>query len=217
MSKKDNRYKITFLRHGESVGNADGYFQGQGDFPLTERGRAQARALGARWLEEKREFDHIIASPLSRARETAEIIAEILGAQVDEFDPIWMERHNGELTGLKHEEGRKILPQPRFQNPYQSFAISGEGDAELYLRASQALHSILSREAGRYLIVSHGAILNNTIKAIVGIAPQASYQGAQFRFKNTAFAKVTYLPYFHRWYIQAINDRNHWREEDDNE
>ena len=149
MSKKDNRYKIIFLRHGESVGNAEGYFQGQGDFPLTERGREQAHALAARWVAEKREFDHIISSPLSRARETAEIITQALGIEIDEIDPIWMERHNGELTGLKHEVGRKKLPKPRFQNPYQSFGISGEGDSELYLRASHALHNLLAREPGR--------------------------------------------------------------------
>jgi len=215
MSRKDNRYKITFLRHGESVGNADGYFQGQGDFPLTERGREQVRALAARWLAEKRQFDHVIASPLSRARETAEILVEALGMEIERIDPIWMERHNGELTGLKHKEGRKTFPQPPFQNPYQSFGGSGEGDAELYLRASRALHGILSGEPGRYLIVSHGAILNNTIKAVVGITPQASYQGAQFRFENAAFAQVTYLPDYHRWYIEGINDRHHWRERND--
>ena len=214
MSQRDNRHKITFLRHGESVGNAEGYFQGQGDFPLTERGREQVRALAERWVAEKRKFDYVIASPLSRARETAEIITKALGIEIDEIAPIWMERHNGELTGLKHAEGRKKLPQPRHQNPYQSFGISGEGDSELYLRASQALHELLTREPGRYLIVSHGAILNNTIKAIVGITPQASYQGAQFRFQNAAFSSAIYLPSFHRWYIQGINDHCHWREND---
>ena len=207
----DNRYKITFLRHGESVGNAEGYFQGQGDFPLTERGRAQARALAARWVAEKRKFDYVIASPLSRANETALIVTKALNIAIDETDPIWMERHNGELTGLKHAEGRKKLPQPRHQTPYQSFGISGEGDNELYIRASQALHGLLIREPRRYLIVSHGALLNNIIKVVVGITPQASYQGAQFRFGNTAFASVTYLPDFHRWYIEGINDQNHWK------
>jgi broad specificity phosphatase PhoE len=215
MGKKDNRYKIIFLRHGESVGNADGYYQGQGDFPLTERGRKQVRALATRWRAEKQQFDHVIASPLSRARETAEIIVAELNLKIEKIDPIWMERHNGELTGLKHEEGRRVLPQPHFQNPYQSFGGNGEGDAELYLRAGRALHGILSGEPGRYLIVSHGAILNNTIKAIVGITPQASYQGAQFRFSNAAFAQVSYLPDYHRWYIERINDQNHWRESSD--
>ena len=213
MAKKDNRYKIVFLRHAESTGNAEGYFQGQGDFPLTDLGNEQAHALAARWQEEKRKFDYVIASPLSRTRETAEIIADALNLPI-EYDPIWMERHNGEVTGLKHEEGRKLLPQPHFKNPYQVFAGNGEGDWGLFLRAGQALQSLLMQPPGRYLIVSHGAMLNFTMKAIVGVAPHANYQGPQFRFGNTAFAQVTYMPRSHRWYIEGLNDQNHWREND---
>ena len=43
-------YHVTFLRHGESVGNAEDRFQGHADFPLTEKGRTQARSLADRWL-----------------------------------------------------------------------------------------------------------------------------------------------------------------------
>ncbi|MBT3322761.1 MAG: histidine phosphatase family protein [Anaerolineae bacterium] len=214
MAKKDNRYKIVFLRHAESTGNAEGYFQGQGDFPLTQRGHEQAYALADRWKKEKREFDYIIASPLSRTRETAEIISENLNLSIDEFDPIWMERHNGKLTGMKHEVGRAKMPQPRFRNPYQTFADNGEGDWELFLRAGQALQSLIMRPSGRYLIVSHGAILNFTMKAITGVAPHANYQGPQFRFENTAFATTSYLPRSHRWYIEGLNDQHHWRKND---
>ena len=212
MAKKKNVFNITFLRHAESTGNSEGYFQGQGDFPLTELGREQARALAARWIDEKREFDYVISSPLSRTRETAEIVTESLNLKIDEFDPIWMERHNGKVTGLKHEEGRKSFPQPYFRNPYQVFAETGEGDWELFLRAGQALQSLLVRPPARYLVISHGAILNQTIKAIVGVAPHANYQGPQFRFGNTAFATVSYVPRAHRWYIEGLNDQNHWRE-----
>ena len=213
MIKKNNRYHFVFLRHAESVGNAEGYFQGQSDFLLTERGHAQAHALAARWKEEAREFDFAISSPLSRTRKTAEIVAEILGLKL-EFDPIWMERNNGEIAGLKHEEGHKLFPQPRFRNPYEAIAGSGEGDWELFLRAGQALHGLLVREPGRYLIVSHGGLLNQVIKAITGVAPHANYQGPQFRFENTACAKATYMPDYHRWYIEGLNDRNHWRDDE---
>ena len=41
----ESNYHVTFLRHGESVGNQENRFQGQADFPLTDKGRAQARAL----------------------------------------------------------------------------------------------------------------------------------------------------------------------------
>ena len=63
-------YHITFLRHGESTGNAENRLQGLSDFPLSDTGRDQARALGERWQAEGLTFDMAITSPLSRARET---------------------------------------------------------------------------------------------------------------------------------------------------
>ena len=53
-------YHFTFLRHGESVGNAEDRFQGHADFPLTEKGCVQARALTSRWRIEGVTFDRCI-------------------------------------------------------------------------------------------------------------------------------------------------------------
>ncbi|HEY58534.1 MAG TPA: histidine phosphatase family protein, partial [Anaerolineae bacterium] len=69
-------YFVTLVRHGESTANAEGRHQGQMDFPLTERGRAQAQALARRWLREGRRYHALIASPLSRALQTAQILAD---------------------------------------------------------------------------------------------------------------------------------------------
>ena len=77
-----NNYHFTFLRHGESIGNRDGIVQGQADFPLSENGVQQVSSLAARWKEENRRFDGIITSPLNRARQTAEIMAEKLGGEI---------------------------------------------------------------------------------------------------------------------------------------
>jgi len=68
MNTESPSYHIVFLRHGESVGNAEDRFQGQADFPLTDKGRAQAKALAERWLVEGVTFDRCISSPLLRAR-----------------------------------------------------------------------------------------------------------------------------------------------------
>lgn len=200
-------YHFVFLRHGESIGNAQARWQGQSDYPLTEKGRAQAQALAERWKSEGAKFDLIIASPLGRAKETAEIIAPAVGAPM-EFDPILLERHIGEMEGLTAEEVRK-RPQPPYITPYDAIGGAGEGDWALFLRAGQALHSLLRRPAGSYLIVSHGGLLNQLMNAIIGIAPHVDPSGVRFRFENTAFARVTYYPYQHRWTIDALNDRGH--------
>ena len=200
-------YHFVFLRHGESVGNVESRWQGQSDYPLTERGRAQAQALAKRWQEEKAKFDLVITSPLIRAKNTAEIVASALDVKV-EADPLWMERNIGEIAGLTAAEVRQ-LSRPAFITPYDPIGGSGEGDWVLFLRAGQALYSLLRRPAGRYLIVSHGGLLNQLMHAIVGIAPHADPSGVRFRFDNTAFARVFYLSHQHRWAIETLNDHVH--------
>jgi broad specificity phosphatase PhoE len=200
-------YTFVFLRHGESVGNAEARWQGQSDYMLTEKGRAQARLLAQRWKSEEVKFDLIITSPLVRARETAEIVASALGLNVH-LDPILLERNIGEMEGLTMEEVRKI-PQPPYVTPYDPVGGEGEGDWALFLRAGQALHDLVRRPPGTYLIVSHGGLLNQLMNAIIGIAPHVDHSGVRFRFENTAFARVIYIPHQHRWAFDALNDHAH--------
>lgn len=209
-------YYITLLRHGESTGNAGGYLQGQADFPLSDTGREQARALAARWLSEAVSFDRIISSPLRRARETAEIIAEKPAtAQYSkeipvELDPVWMERDWGLISGLRRSEAEERYPRPEFIPTYQPIGLTGESQWALYLRAGRGIQALVDKPPGRYLVVSHGGILNVTMYAILGIVPQADFQGARFRFRNTAFASLVYDPSEHTWLVEGFNDHAHW-------
>ena len=191
-------YIFTFLRHGESVGNAEERYQGQSDFPLTEAGRAQARTLAERWSKEQVKFDLAVSSPLVRAKETAEIITTKLNVPL-ELDPLWMERDNGAMSGLTRDEVVKLFPEPDFRTPYDSFGESGEGDWELFLRAGKAVHELLKRPAGKYLIVTHGGLLNKVMYAVLGIPVQANSNGPSFRFNNTGFAILSYVPSRHQW------------------
>jgi 2,3-bisphosphoglycerate-dependent phosphoglycerate mutase len=203
-------YYVTLLRHGESQGNFEGRHQGQADFPLTSRGRQQSLALLERWKAEAKVFDLVISSPLARARQTAEIIAS--GLQVPlELDALWMERDNGLMAGLSEDEVRDTLPQQPFIHPYQPIGETGESQWELYLRAGKAVQSLFIHPPGRYLIVSHGGILNMFFYAILGIAPQPNFHGPRFRFNNSAFASLYYDPTTHRWYITGMNDSLHWK------
>ncbi len=204
-------YEITLLRHGESVGNAEGYHQGQAEFPLTQQGRAQARALAKKWLEEGLEFDQAISSPQSRAKETVEIVTSILNVPVT-FDEIWMERDNGILAGLRFDEARTKHPQPDFVPSYDPIGNTGESQWELYLRAGRAVQSLFSHPPGNYLVVSHGGLLNKVMYAILGISPQANFQGPRFRFRNTAYVSLSFKADSNTWYVNGINQRDHWDE-----
>ncbi len=191
-------YDFVFLRHGESVGNAEERFQGQSDYPLTEAGRRQAQALAQRWAREGLHFDVAITSPLTRARETARIVADALHVPV-EVDPIWMERNAGEIAGLTRKETLERYPNADQRTPYDAFGDSGEGDWELFLRAGAAVHQLLKRPPGQYLVVTHGGLLNKIMYALLGIPVQSNFTGPSFRFGNTGYARFKYLPARHQW------------------
>lgn len=205
-------YSITFLRHGESVGNSEDRFQGQADFPLTEKGRGQARALAERWKIEAISFDHCIASPLLRAHQTAEIITDVLGIPL-ELDPDWMEINNGLIAGLTPDQAKQVVSPPPFMTPYTRFGQTGESRWEVYLRAGRAIQRILDRPAGSYLVAAHGGVLNMAMYVILGIPLQAGSSGPRFMFHNTTFTSFTYESEYHTWRMVSFDDRRHWKED----
>jgi len=203
-----NFFTLTFLRHAESVGNAEGYYQGQEDYPITKRGKSQVRRLISRWQVDGTQIDRVITSPLERAKGTAEMICQVFHCPL-EIDQAWRERDMGLLTGVRRNEAEKVYPKPKFFTPYDNMAKTGEGNWELYLRAGHAIHAILQRPPARYLIVSHGGILNQALHVVFGMTPQASGQGVHFRFVNTAFSTVYYDPSQHKWVVWGLNDFTH--------
>ncbi|MBX6395401.1 MAG: histidine phosphatase family protein, partial [Alicyclobacillaceae bacterium] len=87
---------ICLVRHGETVWNREQRLQGHQDIPLTDKGREQARAVARRLSTEP--WDLVYSSDLSRARETAEIIAKHCGVRVV-TDPRLRERFYGRFEG----------------------------------------------------------------------------------------------------------------------
>ncbi len=199
---------IIFLRHGESIGNAEKRHQGQADFPLTEQGIQQVEQLAATWKGQGLDFTRAIASPLARAKQTAKILSRALEFQIS-YDEDWMERDNGKLAGLLHERALEVLPPPPFIHLYEPIADTGESQWELYLRAGRALNSLMSNPPGLYLIISHGGLLNMVMHALVGITPQPNFQGPNFRFSNTGYTTVRYEPENGNWMILGHNDTGH--------
>lgn len=190
------------------MGNAEHFVQGQADFPLTDLGREEVHRLLVRWQADGTRFDTILTSPLARAKETAQIISDGLGIPLEESSD-WMERNAGKIQGLHRSEAFVDFPRPDFFNPYTPMAVTGEGDWELYLRAGNALQQLLMRKPGRYLVVAHGAILNQTIAAIVGVTPHANGTGPRFFMTNTGFSRFVYYPQTHVWMVLGLNDHAH--------
>ena len=207
-SDQDPYSTFVFLRHGESTGNAEKRHQGQADFPLTDLGIRQVERLTTYWKESGRSFDHAISSPLSRAKQTAEILSQALELDL-EYDPIWMERDNGQLAGLLHEKALEVLPPPDFIPLYQAIAGTGESQWELFLRAGNALNQLMKLPPGEYLIISHGGLLNMVMHTVFGLTPQPNFQGPNFQFSNTGYTTLKYSPKNNNWVLINHNNTNH--------
>ena len=74
--------RLIFVRHAESVANAEGRMQGHADFPLSDRGRQQAEHLHAGLLNDNLSPTRIFSSPLSRTAETAKIASRSSRLQI---------------------------------------------------------------------------------------------------------------------------------------
>jgi 2,3-bisphosphoglycerate-dependent phosphoglycerate mutase len=202
-------HDIVFLRHAESEGNAVGYLQGQIDSALSERGKEQARNLALRWQSLGVRFDRVICSPLRRARQTAEPIAEALGAPVT-FESLWVERGFGSLEGVPFETLRQRNPPVDYLTPFNPVGETGESQIDLYARALQALQKLVRLGSGRTLVVSHGAILGKAMYAILGITPQGHIGNPVFQFTNLTYVHLTYEALERKWSWISFTNPEQW-------
>jgi broad specificity phosphatase PhoE len=147
---------VTLVRHGESTWNELALVQGQNDDArLTEEGRAQALDAATSLIDEP--FDAIISSDLTRAFETAAIIARELGLEVV-VTPGLRERSFGVFEGRPQSEldwsesgirdGRVVDAVKRLEG--------GESLDDLYDRCSRSLQDLVRGSARHPLVVTHG-------------------------------------------------------------
>lgn len=202
-------HSITLLRHGRSIANRDQIVQGRNDSSLSDEGRVQSRTLATYWAANQIHFNRIISSPLLRARETAEIISEILTLEI-EYDEIWTERHLGAAEGEAYETLQEWYKDRPLPTAHESYFDSGEGEWDIFLRAGRAVQSLVFRPQGIYLVVSHSAFLGAVMRAILGLAPRGGrIRPVKFSFDNTGFAVLNYDPEMARWSIEQLNNTCH--------
>jgi probable phosphoglycerate mutase len=149
---------IYLARHGQTAYNLEGRFQGQLPVPLDDTGRAQAADLAERAAAHG--FAALWTSPLLRARETADVVARLLGLQPRE-DPRLMETDAGDWTNRSFAEIQAEAPEQfaAFVAGDPSFAFpGGESFAEQEERVSAALADIELGELPA-LVVCHGMVI----------------------------------------------------------
>ncbi len=156
-----------FLRHGETDWNARGISQGNVDIPLNAVGVAQARAAAGKLRN--RGIATIVASPLSRARVTAEFAGEALGLPVA-LDPDLRE------VSFGVQEGQGMSG---WFADWVSGAFTPEG-AETFValrRRAVAAANRAIEQPPAVLVVAHGALFRS-LRAAMGIEPNMRTQNA---------------------------------------
>ncbi len=157
-----------FLRHGETDWNAEGRSQGRTDVPLNATGVAQAHAAAG--LLQGRGIASIVSSPLSRARDTAAVVAAAVGlpvAVVTDLQEVSFGVYEGLAMG------------PEWFDAWVAGAFTPDGAesfAELRTRAVGALTAAL-QHAPPVLVVAHGALFR-ALRAEMGLMPNLRLSNA---------------------------------------
>ncbi|WP_427180776.1 histidine phosphatase family protein [Paenibacillus sp. TC-CSREp1] len=194
--------EIALIRHGSTAWNKEKRSQGQTDNPLDQEGREQAVLLAARLAEEQ--WDAIYASDLQRASETARIIGERLGIQEIHLDPRLREMGGGQVEGTTEEE--RIA---KWGLDWSTLDLGKEEPASGAARGTEMLEEILRQHPGaRVIVVSHGAVLRNTLRALV---PE---QDISVKLDNTSITRVVHRD--QAWQCELYNCSTHLKQGEGN-
>jgi XTP/dITP diphosphohydrolase len=169
------------IRHAESVWNAQERWQGHGDPPLSERGIAQAEALGRVLAEER--ADALISSDLTRARQTAVILGRALGLE-PRCDARLRELDVGRWVGLTRREieacDAEALERFEAEDP-DLCAGGGESRAQIRARVRRAFRELARELPGaRLVVVTHLGVVRALVPGTeLGHAEQIEVTSAE--------------------------------------
>lgn len=194
---------LILVRHGESLWNESGKYQGQQDIALSPEGIRQAEALAEFFRPWK--FDAIYASDLARARDTAKAIAKyhalpvILDRRLREYAfGVW----EG-LTRAEIENKYKELYIKRVQN-IDTPIPGGEIGTQMRERAMEWLREITAAYAGTVLAVSHSGTIRTLIAGVLDVDITKCHR---LRISNCGYSTVCWHRSSSRlWFtVEGIN------------
>ena len=166
-----NPTRICVVRHGETDWNTAGILQGWLDVPINERGRVQARELAQAFAGSA--FSCVYTSPLSRALETAEIVAAMLRLSPPVCHDGLKERNFGVIQGIPKAElaelNPSLLEHILKRNPDTRFE-QGESMNDCATRVLAAVMDVATQRPGeRALLITHGWAMDVITREVRGL------------------------------------------------
>jgi probable phosphoglycerate mutase len=194
MQKPDNpSTNILLIRHGETAWNAERRLQGHLDIALNTEGERQAQALADALADER--IDLVVASDLSRARQTAAAVATRHGMQV-QVDPGLRERCYGGFEGLLYAEIEARFPSEfaAWQGREIDAALPpggnrGETFRQFHQRAVEAILGWAAAHPGKTVaLVAHGGVLECAYRCALGLPLETP---RDFKVHNASINRFT--------------------------
>lgn len=198
-----------FLRHGQTMWNNNGKYQGATDVPLNETGLQQAE-LAAQWFDGEH-IDAIYVSPLSRARVTAEALARRQG-MTPIVKPEFQEICFGQWEGLTYDEIEARWPgaiDTMYDHPEKLRIEGGETFQEVQDRAMKGIRELLSLGDDKtYVIVSHGAAIRTMLCGLLELPLHMAWHLCQ---SNANISAIHYYGEHQSW-LYMLNSQEHLKE-----
>lgn len=199
------RTQVIIVRHGQTQWNTRKIRQGHLDSELTDKGVAQARALGQRLARES--FTALYSSDLGRALHTARMIAAVTGHEIV-TDERLRERHLGVFQGLSGDEIKDKHPEEyrlhRALGP-EYVIPGGESVRQQVARNVDCLDEIALKHPGeKVVVVTHGGVVSGLFRYALNIPLDAP---RRFEFVNAGLNVFAYED--GHWILRTWGDVSH--------
>lgn len=191
--------KILVVRHGQP--HDESQTGGEGDPPLSELGLRQAQAIGDFLANEQ--IDHIVASPMVRAHQTALPLCEILGLEPELDDDL---KEAGWQAGpyLRSEENEHVYADKMKTDP--EYLYRPEGKAVFNERVMRAFTKIRDNNGGRNVAVfCHGMVTTTFVATALGFDPLPKDLHPHY----TGLTRVQASKSHDMWTVESFNETAH--------
>jgi probable phosphoglycerate mutase len=204
--------RLLLVRHGESVATVQRRLAGvrscRGLSPL---GVEQAERLAARLAAgNERSIDVVVTSPLTRAMETAQILAPALKLE-PVVDPDWEEHRPGEVDGMRFDEIVSRYGSPAAgHDPDSRWWPGAETMREFRERVVGAVEGAVAAWPGKNILVScHGGVIDVVFRHVLGLSPEVTFDLWTLNTAITEFALDQRPARDSRWRLVRYNDAAH--------
>lgn len=206
---------LYIIRHGQSMENRRGWDGSNSNSALTELGQAQAAALGE-WFAQHVKLDQIYASPMQRARQTAECLAAAMQMEAVIFDNRLREVGNSYPDGLPFPDDQLplyFMDRWGSLHPYKSITEKGENWMHFRARVGGFLEWLIDTRPEDHLdyavaVVCHGGVIEGFFEHVFQKGP---WSAVMVNSHNTGVTHLEYHPSVDKpsWWLHYHNSTRH--------